>query len=160
MTSPNRSPNPAESLFWDLIDELRGHDERVEEGTIMGGRCARVSGEFLGLVDYKCSGMVVKLPRDRVDELIAQGIGQPFAPAGKVFREWVAITKPDRRRWSKLLVEAVCVRCTAERRAQRAFEAMGPTNHRFGLRLTFLKSRQRENSAIASPLEQACALLD
>ena len=49
----------------------------------MGGRGARVSGEFLGLVDYKGSGTVVKLPRDRVDELIDQGIGQPFAPAAK-----------------------------------------------------------------------------
>ena len=107
MSSSTRAQNPAESLFWDLIDELRSHDERVEEGTIMGGRCARVSGEFLGLVGYKGSGMVVKLPRHRVDELIAEGIGQPFAPAGKVFREWVAIMKTDRRRWSKLLVEAV-----------------------------------------------------
>ena len=107
MTSTPRKPTPAESLFWDLIDELRERDDRIEEGTIMGGRCARVSGEFLGLVDYKHSGMVVKLPRTRVDELIAQGIGQLFAPAGKVFREWVAIAKPDRRRWSKLLLEAV-----------------------------------------------------
>ncbi len=73
----------------------------------MGGRCARVSGEFLGLVDYKSSGMVIKLPRGRVEELIEQGIGQPFGPAGKVFREWVAIPKPDRRRWSQLLDEAV-----------------------------------------------------
>ena len=107
MTSPPRSPDPAESLFWDLIDDLRSHDERIEQGTIMGGRCARVSGEFLGLVSYKGSGMVVKLPRTRVDQLIAAGIGQPFAPAGKVFREWVAIPKPHRRRWSKLLIEAV-----------------------------------------------------
>lgn len=38
--------------------------------------------EFLGLVDYRGSGMVVKLPRDRVDELIGLGIGQLFvAPA-------------------------------------------------------------------------------
>lgn len=107
MTSTPRQPTPAEVLFWDLIDELREHDDRIEEGTIMGGRCARVAGEFLGLVDYKNSGMVVKLPRSRVDELIAQGIGEPFAPAGKVFREWVAVAKPDRRRWSKLLVEAI-----------------------------------------------------
>ena len=107
MTSATRKPTPAEVLSWDLVDELREHDDRIEEGTIMGGRCARVSGEFFGLVDYKNSGMVVKLPRSRVDELIVQGIGQPFAPAGKVFREWIAIAKPDRRRWSKLLDEAV-----------------------------------------------------
>ncbi len=73
----------------------------------MGGRCAGVAGEFLGLVDYKGSGMVVKLPRNRVNELIDQGMGQPFAPADKVFREWVAIPKLDRRQWSKLLLEAV-----------------------------------------------------
>jgi hypothetical protein len=97
----------AEALFWDLIDELRERDQRIEEGTIMGGRCVRVSGEFLGLVDYKGSGMVVKLPRDRVDELASEGIGRPFAPAGKVFREWVSIPELNRRRWQKLLVEAI-----------------------------------------------------
>ena len=106
MTGSPRTPNHAESLFWDLIDELREHDERVEEGTIMGGRCARVSGEFLGLVDYKGSGMVVKLPRNRVDELITQGIGQPFAPAGKVFREWVVATVLRPRKPSRVDVPA------------------------------------------------------
>ena len=73
----------------------------------MGGRCARVAGEFLALVDGKGSGMVVKLPRSRVDELVAAGIGQPFAPAGKVFREWVAVGAQDRRRWRSLLREGI-----------------------------------------------------
>jgi hypothetical protein len=73
----------------------------------MGGRCARVAGEFVGLVGYKESGMVIKLPRARVEELINERIGLPFAPAGKVFHEWVAIPKPDRRRWTKLLLESV-----------------------------------------------------
>jgi hypothetical protein len=94
-------------VFWELIEELQLADPRVEEGTIMGGRCARVSGEFLGLVDFKGSGMVVKLPRARVDELIAQGVGQPFAPGGKVFREWLSVPRRDRRRWRALLREGV-----------------------------------------------------
>ena len=71
-----------ESMFWELIEELQVADPRVEEGTIMGGRCARVAGEFLGLVDFKGSGLVVTLPRERVRELIDQGVGQPVAPAG------------------------------------------------------------------------------
>lgn len=96
-----------DEVFWELIDELRAEDPRIEEGTIMGGRCARVAGEFLALVDFKDSGMVVKLPRDRVDELIARGTGRPFAPAGKVFREWVSIPQRDRRRWRSLLREGV-----------------------------------------------------
>lgn len=96
-----------ESLFWELIEELQLEDPRIEEGTIMGGRCARVAGEFLGLAGYKSSGMVVKLPRERVAELIEQGHGQPFAPANKVFKEWVSVPQRDRRRWRSLLREGV-----------------------------------------------------
>jgi len=100
-------PQTDESVFWELIDELQIDDPRVEEGTIMGGRCARVDGEFLALVDFKGSGLVVKLPRERVQELIDQGVGQPFAPAGKVFKEWVGVPTRDRRRWRSLLREGV-----------------------------------------------------
>ncbi len=96
-----------EDVFWELIDELRLADPRISEGTIMSGRCARVEGEFLALVDFKGSGLVVKLPRGRVDALIARGLGQPFAPAGKVFREWVSIPQRDRRRWRSLLREGI-----------------------------------------------------
>ena len=96
-----------ESLFWELIGELQLEDPRVEEGTIMGGRCARVAGEFLGLVDFKGSGLVVKLPQQRVRELIDEGLGQPFAPAGRVFKEWVSIPGRDRRRWRALLREGI-----------------------------------------------------
>ena len=96
-----------ESMFWELIEELQLDGPRVEEGTIMGGRCARVAGQFLGLVDFKGSGVVVKLPKARVQELIDEGVGQPFAPAGKVFKEWVSIPQRDRRRWRALLREGV-----------------------------------------------------
>jgi len=49
--------------------------------------------------------LVVKLPEERVNELIRSGTGRPFAPAGKVFREWLSVPKPDRRRWLALLNE-------------------------------------------------------
>ena len=100
------SADPSE-LFWRLAAELQAEDPRVVEGTIMNGRCLRVGREFLALVDFKGSGLVVKLPAGRVAELIAAGVGRPFAPAGKVFAEWVAIPTPDRRRWSALLREGV-----------------------------------------------------
>ena len=53
------------------------------------------------------SSLVVKLPRDRVTEFIETGRGDPFAPAGKVFREWVSIPTVDRDLWRTLLAEAV-----------------------------------------------------
>ena len=73
----------------------------------MGGRCVRVAGEFLALVDFKGSGLVVKLPRERVDQLIAEGVGRRFAPAGKVFREWVSVPEADSRQWDALLREGI-----------------------------------------------------
>ena len=85
-------------------------DARVVEGTIMNGRCLRVGEEFLALVDYKGSGLVVKLSHKRVDELVARGLGKPFAPAGRVFKEWISVPKPDRRRWRSLLREGVASR--------------------------------------------------
>lgn len=97
----------AEELFWELALELSTEDPRVVEGTIMNGRCLRVGKEFLALVDYKGSGLVVKLPKARVAELIHSGVGKPFAPAGRVFKEWLSVPKPDRRRWLGLLREGI-----------------------------------------------------
>ena len=52
---------------------------------------------------HKGPGIVVKLDRDEVDALIAAGTGAPFAPAGKVFREWVLVEEHDEERWTELL---------------------------------------------------------
>jgi hypothetical protein len=48
----------------------------------------------------------VKLPRQRVQQLIEIGDGEPFAPAGRVFREWAMIPQPSREQWAALLNEA------------------------------------------------------
>ena len=92
--------------FWDAAAPLLA-DGSLDEGTIMGGPCVRARGEFVGMPHHKGPGLVVKLPRARVDDLIAGGDGASFAPAGKVFKEWVAIPKRDRRRWRSLLREGI-----------------------------------------------------
>lgn len=97
----------ASRVFWELAAELQREDPRITEGTLMGGRCLRVDDEFLALADHKGSGLVVKLPRSRVLELIEDGVGEPFAPAGRVFREWASVPTVDRDRWRALLVEGV-----------------------------------------------------
>ena len=96
-----------EALFWELAAELMAEHADVAEGTIMNGRCLRFGKEFLALVDHKGSGLVVKLSRNRVDDLVDSGIGRPFAPAGRVFKEWVSVPKADRQRWRSLLQEGV-----------------------------------------------------
>ena len=97
----------AEKLFWQLAEELAAADPRIVEGTIMNGRCLRVGREFLALVDFKGSGLVVKLPKGRVEGIIESGDGRPFAPAGRVFKEWLSVPEPNRRRWRSLLREGI-----------------------------------------------------
>ena len=74
---------------------------------MMGYPCVRLAGRFLASYDDKTACLVVKLPRERVTELVEAGDGDSFAPAGKVFREWIAIPTLDRHLWQTLLSEAV-----------------------------------------------------
>lgn len=98
-------------LFWDLAGELMASDDRLVEGTIMSSRCLRVvrdgKEEFLAMPHHKKSGLVVKLPRERVAELIAAGEAEDFAPAGKVFKEWAAVLEHDDEQWRRLLLEGI-----------------------------------------------------
>ena len=63
--------------------------------TMMGHPCVRLAGRFQAAYDPKVDCLVVKLPRDRVTELVDQERGDPFAPAA--FRESVAITTVEQR---------------------------------------------------------------
>jgi uncharacterized protein (TIGR02453 family) len=101
----NRRPMSGEELFWDLVEPMYA-DPAVQRSTMMGLPCVRLDGRFFASLDRHTAALLVKLPRERVGQLIADGVGEPFAPAGRVFREWAAIRKPDRRRWRRLLAEA------------------------------------------------------
>ena len=65
---------------------------------------ALVVGHSLG--GYVAIAAAARHP-ERVAGLIANGSGTTFAPAGRVFREWVAIPAIDRDLWQQLLAEAV-----------------------------------------------------
>lgn len=92
-------------LFWELAIDMIGRDG-VEEGTMMGTRCLRRDGVFFAMPEHKGGGLIAKLPVDRVEALVAEGVGRPFAPAGKVFREWVLVPETDLQTWVALLDEA------------------------------------------------------
>ncbi len=94
-----------EELFWDLANEMYT-DPAVAEGTMMGFPCLRVNGQFFASLDKNTKNMIVKLPAARVEELVASGHGLPFAPSGRVFREWTALPVPDEETWRAFLHEA------------------------------------------------------
>jgi len=98
-------PVSGEELFWELVEPMYA-DPAVRPSTMMGLPCVRLHGRFFASLDRRTGALLVKLSAQRVAELVAAGDGEPFAPAGRVFREWVALPRPDRRRWRSLLAEA------------------------------------------------------
>jgi hypothetical protein len=96
----------ARDLYDELTDDLL-YDPAIGRATMMGYPCVRLAGRFLASYDDKAGCLVVKLPRERVTELVEKGQGDPFAPAGRVFREWVMIPTVDRGLWQAVLAEAV-----------------------------------------------------
>jgi len=92
-------------FFHEISIEALAHPD-VATGTMMGFPCLRVAGAFFASCDHRTGDLVVKLPRDRVTQLIADGTGKPFAPAGRTFREWVLIDDRDKARWTELIDEA------------------------------------------------------
>ena len=95
-----------DALFWDLAEPLIASGRAVE-GELMRSRCLRVGGDFLAMPEYRTGDLVVKLPAARVAELIDQGVGLAFAPAKRVFNEWVQVPGRDEALWSALLDEAL-----------------------------------------------------
>ncbi len=94
-----------EATFWDLAEDLMS-DPRIQRSTMMGFPCLRIDGKFFASIHSKTHDLIVKLPAERVHELVESGAAAPFAPAGKVFREWVSLETPDAERWGDLLVQA------------------------------------------------------
>ncbi len=73
---------------------------------MMGLPCLRWNGAFFASCDRRTGDLLVKLAEARVDELVAAERAQPFAPAGRRFREWAAIPHDRARSWKGLLDEA------------------------------------------------------
>lgn len=95
-----------DALFWDVAQPLLVGGQAVE-GELMRSRCLRVGKEFLAMPEYRTGDLVVKLPASRVTELIEEGEGLAFAPAKKVFKEWVQVPRRDEALWADLLAEGL-----------------------------------------------------
>lgn len=101
---PDR-PMPRCDLFWKRADTVLAQPA-VSRSTMMGYPCLRVNGRFFACVERTTGNLVVKLPADRVNELVSSGSGISFAPNGRVFREWVALPISNEDEWTAFLDEA------------------------------------------------------
>lgn len=94
------------TTLWDELAEEQCTDPAVTRSTMMGLPCLRVDGAFFASLARDEPALLVKLPADRVSSMVADGTGLPFAPAGRTFREWVAIPDADEEVWRALLADA------------------------------------------------------
>lgn len=72
-----------------------------------GSSALKVNGKIFAMVS-SADEFVVKLPRARVEELEALGVGKKFDPGhGRLMKEWLALNAEMSRQWPDLAREAL-----------------------------------------------------
>jgi hypothetical protein len=99
-------PPSAEQLFEQLAARLLA-DPAVSRGTGFGSSPGlRVGGKTFAML--RGGELVVKLPKEQVDQLVLSGKGGRFDPRrdGRLMREWVTIVGRRRSLWEQLASQA------------------------------------------------------
>jgi len=89
-----------------LADHFSERDG-VEKSTMMGTPCLRYRGNFIGMMFDKEGSLIVKLSPQRVNEIIADGLGKEFNFTKKRFKEWVLIPLEFEEKYADYLEEAL-----------------------------------------------------
>lgn len=94
-----------------LVAAMLARGQAATFGSVEGGR--RAFGSTSLKADGKIFAMlvkgrlVVKLPRARVDGLVAAGAGERFDPGhGRLQKEWLAVASDDEAAWLALAIES------------------------------------------------------
>jgi hypothetical protein len=97
-----------DALFARIVDQFSGAPgvtPPIAKGGSFGRAALKVNGKIFAFLSK--GDLVVKLPRERVDELIRAGTGKTFdAGRGKVMKEWVAVGAEQARRGKRLSEES------------------------------------------------------
>ena len=95
----------ADAIYDSIVTAMVG-DSRVTQSKMFGSPGLKVNGKvFAVLVKGQ---LVVKLPRQRVDALVAAGQGEYFDPGmGRLMKEWVSVPVRAASIWPGLAKEAL-----------------------------------------------------
>ncbi len=90
---------------WSEIERAEPGSPGVTPGTGFGRDVGlRIGGKVFAVrLD---DAVVVKLPRDRVEELVAAGVAERWGPGNRVMKEWVAIPEHESARWQAVVAES------------------------------------------------------
>lgn len=96
-----------EERYAELVRAFLGQPEVHQEGRGFGSSGLKVRGSIFAMLSSRGS-FVVKLPRQRVDELVASGDGDRYDPGhGRLMKEWLALRPSSSLDWVSLAREAM-----------------------------------------------------
>ena len=105
LKATTKSRAAVDARFAGVIDALTKKPGVVAEpGWGKGNFVLKVNAKIFAILS--ADRFVAKLPKARVDELVAQGTGTRFDPRknGRVMKEWIVV--PEQGRWLALAREA------------------------------------------------------
>ncbi|MFJ3791115.1 hypothetical protein [Kitasatospora sp. NPDC090091] len=101
-------PDPAVERFAELVEELEplaGVTGPGAGGRRFGSDALKADNRIFAMLS--AGRLVVKLPRARVDELVAAGEGEHYdAGRGRPMKEWLALDPASALAWEQLAREA------------------------------------------------------
>ena len=103
MSQPTITP---EEHYVALVEEFLGEQDVEQSGKGFGSDALKVRGKIFAMLSQ--GRLVVKLPRQRVDALVASGDGERFDPRhdGRLMKEWLALAPTSQVEWLSLAREA------------------------------------------------------
>ena len=108
----NQPPISPEDRFAAIVEALLGHpgvtypsnDPQAKKE--FGSSTLKINGKIFAMLVK--GRLVVKLPRQRVDALIASGDGERFDPGhGRLMKEWLTVSPSSDEDWLSLAREAL-----------------------------------------------------
>ena len=92
-------------MFDVVAEQLVGSDPRVDRGRMFNAEGLRIGGKFFAFP--KEDEVVLKLPAERVEDLVTSGVGSPFdAGKGTPMREWVTVHPANADDCAEYMIEA------------------------------------------------------
>jgi TfoX/Sxy family transcriptional regulator of competence genes len=104
----HQSGNTPETRFAAVIEEILNEPGVTPptEGNGFGSSALKVENKIFAMLVR--GRLVVKLPRERVDALVASGDGERFdANKGRPMKEWLALAEHSQVAWLSLAQEAM-----------------------------------------------------
>lgn len=117
MTDRRKSAPSIEQRYERLALVFVGRPGVTRDGRGFGSGSLKVEGRMFASLS-KRGEFIVKLPRSRVDALVASGHGVRFDPGhGRLMKEWLAVWPGSSLDWERLADEALKFTSSGERRS-------------------------------------------